>query len=185
MMSDSKSKSSQSNTDFNDNIPTSSRFVIDKKGEPSLSWVTSNGSSYPIRTNDSESTENECIIVEDSFDSSKMGGSPMKIVEDRKPSNSLDDSVIFIQDCKGAVDFIPLPADEVPNPKRGRKDKDVKVEKTPRVMKRMNESLFTTTERKKLDNYNSNTYNPGTKVSTTANSNKRPIIIDGSNVAFG
>ncbi|KAL7738676.1 hypothetical protein ACLKA6_006962 [Drosophila palustris] len=182
--SDTESTSSQTNMDLNDdNIPTTSRFVLDRKGEYGLAWQTENGFSYPKRNNNnSKSCDNKCIVIDDSFESSS---SPMKFVEDRKPNNSIDDSVIFVKDCKGEEDFIPLPADEVRAPKRERKNKDAKVEPTPKVMRRMNESLFTTTERKKLDNYNSNTYNPGTKVSSTADSNKRPIIIDGSNVAFG
>ncbi|XP_034475744.1 NEDD4-binding protein 1 isoform X2 [Drosophila innubila] len=180
--SDNETASRQSNTDLNDNIPTSSRFVVDRIGEYGLSWSTNNGFSYPIRNTDYKSNDNKCIIIDDSFETSS---SPMKSVEDHKPNNLMDDSVIFIQDCKSEEDFIPLPADEKPVLKRVKKGKDVKAEPTPKIMRRMNESLFTTTERKKLDNYNSNTYNPGTKVSSTADSNKRPIIIDGSNVAFG
>ncbi|ALC40822.1 CG42360, partial [Drosophila busckii] len=54
---------------------------------------------------------------------------------------------------------------------------------TPKRL-RMSESLFTSTERKKLLDYNSNTYNPGEDDSIPTN-HKRFIIIDGSNVAFG
>ncbi|XP_017867384.1 PREDICTED: NEDD4-binding protein 1 isoform X1 [Drosophila arizonae] len=126
-----------------------------------------------------------CIIIDD-------GGDEAKKVEQKQPvaQNLLDDSVIFVQE-----DFIPLSsgkddgAGDGVSPQRKRHSKSTedgpKAPKTPKmVTQRMNEGLFTSTERKKLADYNSNTYNPGVE-SNAPVTHKRSIIIDGSNVAFG
>lgn len=72
---ETETESSQSNTDLNDNIPTSSRFVVDRIGEYGFSWETRNGFSYPIRNNSLKPNDNKCIIIDDSFESSS---SPIK-----------------------------------------------------------------------------------------------------------
>jgi len=51
----------------------------------------------------------------------------------------------------------------------------------------MNDSFFTTEEKKKLGDYNTNTFNPTEEAGEASNkpkTNKRFVIIDGSNVAF-
>ncbi|KAH8372291.1 hypothetical protein KR093_010941 [Drosophila rubida] len=179
------SKHPPTNT-VNADIPTCSSFVIDKKGSYQRPSLPNNGLLYPTNAIDVS-----CIAIDDSLDSESDDDSPVDINDDRKcnvvkteANTSINDSVIFVKETKATEDFIPLPAEEKAlYARRAKKGNITKAEPTPRVLKRMNESLFTTTERKKLADYNSNTYNPGTKVSV-ADSNKRPIIIDGSNVAF-
>ncbi|TDG44398.1 hypothetical protein AWZ03_009201 [Drosophila navojoa] len=151
------------------------RFV-NGTNESSVVYDTNNAS--PLSTESSSS-----IIIDD-------GGDDAKKVEQKQPvaQNLLDDSVIFVQE-----DFIPLSSgkddgDGV-SPQRKRHSKSTedgpKAAKTPKmVTQRMNEGLFTSTERKKLADYNSNTYNPGVE-SNAPVTHKRSIIIDGSNVAFG
>lgn len=193
-----------SNAMYDDN-PTFSRFEVDRKREIRLWESFSNSSShpaaYPVKSASPATNNDTCIIIDDSFDNLNRNHSPVCIIDDRrdaavasvkkpptiKPDNTLDDSVIFVQE-----DFIPLSNDRCDDGngskrKRHMKSKEdgSKLNKTPRMTtQRMNESLFTTTERKKLADYNSNTYNPGMEMNGPV-SHKRPIIIDGSNVAFG
>lgn len=168
----------------NDDVPTSSSFIIDKKRDPKLAWQKREPNArkgfFYVKKN---TVVVDSITIDDSLDQSLRADSPIKIVDDRKPivtekPPSNDESVIFVSE-----DFIPLPADDEPKTKRV---KESKAEATPkRVRQRMNDSLFTTTERKTLAAYNSNTYNPGTTEDQVSVTHKRPIIIDGSNVAFG
>lgn len=170
----------------NDDVPTSSSFIIDKKRDPQLAWQKSKpnarkGFIYAKKT----AVVIDSITIDDSLDQSSQANSPIKIVDERKPiaaekkPSSNDESVIFVSE-----DFIPLQADDK-EPKTKRV-KEAKAEATPkRIRQRMNDSLFTTTERKTLAAYNSNTYNPGTTEDQVSVTHKRPIIIDGSNVAFG
>ncbi|XP_022222746.2 uncharacterized protein LOC111074321 isoform X2 [Drosophila obscura] len=112
-----------------------------------------------------------CIVLDDSFESPKP-----------KKSLTMDDSVIVIDDTATEDDFIPLPPDE---PKENRSKNNKK--KIKRRNNRMNDSLFTTAEKKELGKYNMNTFNPTDESEETDNepkSNKRAVIIDGSNVAF-
>ncbi|KAH8234175.1 hypothetical protein KR038_002826, partial [Drosophila bunnanda] len=101
---------------------------------------------------------------------------------------SNEDSVILLEDSIGGEDFIPLMN---PLPKNVTKFKQKTLKKAANLSKkkrgRMNLSQFTSAERKKVGDYNRNTFNP-TEETDEANgrhkSNKRSIIIDGSNVAF-
>ncbi|KRF79185.1 endoribonuclease rege-1 isoform X2 [Drosophila virilis] len=199
------SKEPASSNALNDDNPTFSRFEVDRKRDFHLWESFSNSSShpavYPVKSASSATNNDTCIIIDDSFDNLNRNHSPFRIIDDRRdaavasvkkpptlnPENTLDDSVIFVQE-----DFIPLSNDRYDDDngskrKRNMKSKEdgSKFNKTPRMTtQRMNESLFTTTERKKLADYNSNTYNPGIEMNGPV-SHKRPIIIDGSNVAFG
>lgn len=170
----------------NDDVPTSSTFIIDKKRDPQLAWQKSKPNArkgfFYVKK---RAVVIDRITIDDSLDQSSRADSPIKIVEDRKPITdeqkppTNDESVIFVSE-----DFIPLPADEEePKTKRGNESKSQTTPK--RIRQRMNDSLFTTTERKTLAAYNSNTYNPGTTEDQVSVTHKRPIIIDGSNVAFG
>ncbi|XP_064541405.1 NEDD4-binding protein 1-like isoform X2 [Drosophila montana] len=203
---DESTKEPTSSSNADDDNPTFSRFEVDRKREVRLWESFSNGTShpvaYPINCASPAKNNDTCIIIDDSFDNLHRNNSPVRIIDDRrepavasvqkpptsqKPENTLDDSVIFVQE-----DFIPLSNDRGDDDhgakrKRNMKSKEdgPKLNKTPRMtIQRMNESLFTTTERKKLADYNSNTYNPGIEMDGPV-SHKRPIIIDGSNVAFG
>ncbi|XP_016972473.1 uncharacterized protein LOC108039852 isoform X2 [Drosophila rhopaloa] len=110
---------------------------------------------------------------------------------ERVPSTVPDnnDSVIIIEDsagCIGGEDFIKIP---LCSPPKGMKKSKKLAEKPERKSSRMNNSLFTSSEKKKLGHYNSNTFNPSEEEAVTSSSskpktNKRTIIIDGSNVAF-
>lgn len=170
----------------NDDVPTSSTFIIDKKRDPQLAWQKSKPNArkgfFYVKK---RAVVIDRITIDDSLDQSSRADSPIKIVEDRKPITdeqkppTNDESVIFVSE-----DFIPLPADEEePKTKRVNESKSQTTPK--RIRQRMNDSLFTTTERKTLAAYNSNTYNPGTTEDQVSVTHKRPIIIDGSNVAFG
>ncbi|XP_055379933.1 probable cyclin-dependent serine/threonine-protein kinase DDB_G0292550 [Condylostylus longicornis] len=55
---------------------------------------------------------------------------------------------------------------------------------TPISKRKVGEIVFTNSEKKKNENYNTNTYNPNRNESIKT-AEKRMIIIDGSNVAFG
>ncbi|XP_050744215.1 uncharacterized protein LOC108022551 isoform X2 [Drosophila biarmipes] len=108
-------------------------------------------------------------------------GGPSPIVDN-------NDSVIFIEDTTGTADFIPIPSYSPP-PRNGKKKRrSARLAESPRrKTARMNDSLFTTAEKKKLGDYNSNTFNPSEEAGETTDkpkTNKRSIIIDGSNVAF-
>ncbi|XP_034103368.1 uncharacterized protein LOC117567463 isoform X1 [Drosophila albomicans] len=176
-------ESAESQHVSNADIPSCS-FVVDKTGDYQKPLPSNNGFMYPTNSMDAS-----LIAIDDSLDSVSSEESEEEITDREtnlvktEPNTSVNDSVIFVKETMATEDFIPLPADEKSSPRRGKKRKTNAVNATPKVIKRMNESLFTTTERKKLADYNSNTYNPGTTVST-ADSKKRPIIIDGSNVAF-
>lgn len=174
----------------NDDMPTCSSFIIDKKRDPQLAWKKQKSKAKNCLYIKKTAVIIDSITIDDSFDQSCRTDSPVQIVDDRKPialqnEPPIDESVIIVEDC--GEDFIPLPADDVdPKPKRVKACVDQKVRSTPkRVRERMNDSLFTTTERKKLADYNSNTYNPGTTEGDAPITHKRPIVIDGSNVAFG
>ncbi|BFG04983.1 uncharacterized protein DMAD_03829 [Drosophila madeirensis] len=114
------------------------------------------------------------IVIADSF-------------EEPKPKISLpcSDSVIVIDDAATEDDYIPLPPNE---PKEnGSSKKNRKNIKRKSKSNRMNDSLFTSAEKKVLGKYNNNTFNPTDESEETDNepkSNKRAVIIDGSNVAF-
>ncbi|KAM7343159.1 aarF domain containing kinase 1 isoform 2-T2 [Cochliomyia hominivorax] len=88
-----------------------------------------------------------------------------------------DDSVIFISEENGN-DFIPINDPKLPA--QASKTRDVSP--TRPVNRLRTNILFTQSETKKLNEYNTNTYNPGGKEGLT--SGKRMVIIDGSNVAF-
>ncbi|XP_023162733.2 uncharacterized protein LOC111593896 [Drosophila hydei] len=186
---DDESPKEPISTKMDGDIGTVSRFEVDKKREHKLWENFARGTNYnsvdyatntanPLSTNDTS-----CIIIDDSIvidQSNKEDGKNLV------SQHLLDDSVIFIQE-----DFIPLSrvnGDDL-SPKRRRHmnstEDGLRAAKTPRkTTQRMNESLFTSTERKKLADYNSNTYNPGVEENVPI-THKRPIIIDGSNVAFG
>jgi len=99
-----------------------------------------------------------------------------------------NDSVIFIEDTIGTEDFIPIPSYSPPLRNGKKKRRSVRLAETPkRKTARMSDSLFTTAEKKKLGDYNRNTFNPSEEAGETSDkpkTNKRSIIIDGSNVAF-
>ncbi|XP_052838999.1 probable ribonuclease ZC3H12C [Drosophila gunungcola] len=112
---------------------------------------------------------------------------------ERVPSPVADnnDSVIIIEDTIGFVggeDYIPLPSYSPPLVKGKKKGRSTRLEKKPKEKSgRINDSFFTTAEKKKLGDYNSNTFNPSEEIGETSSkpkTNKRSIIIDGSNVAF-
>ncbi|XP_017070348.1 NEDD4-binding protein 1 [Drosophila eugracilis] len=92
------------------------------------------------------------------------------------PNADNNDSVIFIS----GEDFIPIPSF---SPTAAKEKK-----RPPKTNSaRMRDSLFTTAEKKKLGDYNTNTFNPSDEAEETSKkpkSNKRSVIIDGSNVAF-
>ncbi|XP_017147571.1 probable ribonuclease ZC3H12C isoform X1 [Drosophila miranda] len=114
-------------------------------------------------------SEASYIVSDDSFETARP-----------KTSQTHADSVIVIDDTITEEDFIPLPPD----------DPILKSSKTKGKKwssKRMNDSLFTSAEKKELCKYNRNTFNPSEESEETDNepkSNKRAVIIDGSNVAF-
>ncbi|XP_037717671.1 probable ribonuclease ZC3H12C isoform X2 [Drosophila subpulchrella] len=99
-----------------------------------------------------------------------------------------NDSVIFIEDTIGTEDFIPIPSYSPPLRNGKKKRRSARLAESPkRKTARMSDSLFTTAEKKKLGDYNRNTFNPSEEageVSDKPKTNKRSIIIDGSNVAF-
>ncbi|XP_017015298.2 uncharacterized protein [Drosophila takahashii] len=112
-------------------------------------------------------------------------------VPEAEPTAAVDnnDSVIFIEDTIGGEDFIPIPSYSPPlrKGKKKRRSERLKAESPKKKTARMNDSLFTTAEKKKLGDYNSNTFNPSEEAGETADkpkTNKRSVIIDGSNVAF-
>ncbi|KAH8401228.1 hypothetical protein KR009_003918, partial [Drosophila setifemur] len=125
----------------------------------------------------SESADISCVILDDSESIPK----PIQLPKDD------NDSVIIVEDPIEGEDFIPLPSDE-PKVKIDRKRRSsTGAGPSRKVNRRMNDSLFTTAEKKQLGDYNRNTYNPEETTgdtNSTAKSNKRSIIIDGSNVAF-
>ncbi|XP_039479735.1 NEDD4-binding protein 1 isoform X1 [Drosophila santomea] len=105
---------------------------------------------------------------------------------DPSPIVENNDSVIFIEDTTGE-DFIPIPSYSPPL-RRGKKRRSARIAEAPKQKTaRMNDSLFTTAEKKKLGDYNTNTFNPTEEAGETSDkpkTSKRFIIIDGSNVAF-
>ncbi|KAH8253800.1 hypothetical protein KR032_006961, partial [Drosophila birchii] len=107
------------------------------------------------------------------------------------PINNTDNSVILLDDSIGENDFIPL-LNPLANNVINSIQKTPK--KSPKLLKkksgRMSISQFTSAEKKKVGDYNSNTFNPTEETDEPGQangkpkSNKRSIIIDGSNVAF-
>uniref|UniRef100_A0A1I8PJY4 RNase NYN domain-containing protein n=1 Tax=Stomoxys calcitrans TaxID=35570 RepID=A0A1I8PJY4_STOCA len=90
-------------------------------------------------------------------------------------NNADNESVIFVSDTR-PNDFIPITCAA-----------DKKLTKTLKANNRQKppaaySELFTAGEKKQLEVYNTNTYNPNAGEAIT--SKKRPVIIDGSNVAF-
>ncbi|KAH8290820.1 hypothetical protein KR054_006073, partial [Drosophila jambulina] len=107
------------------------------------------------------------------------------------PIENNDDSVILLEDSIGGEDFIPLLNPLATNVAKQKQKSPAKSPKsTKKKSGRMSISQFTSAERKKVGDYNSNTFNPTEETdepgpaSDKPKSNKRPIIIDGSNVAF-
>ncbi|XP_030377722.1 uncharacterized protein LOC115626474 [Scaptodrosophila lebanonensis] len=90
--------------------------------------------------------------------------------------DNCDNSVIFVGECT-AADFIALPPDD-PKPPRRKIDVSKKLKNSLK-----SDDIYTTVEKRQLNAYNSNTYNPSAAEDKPA-SGKRPILIDGSNVAF-
>ncbi|XP_001986814.2 uncharacterized protein LOC6559395 isoform X2 [Drosophila grimshawi] len=202
-----------------DNIPSCSHFEVDTKPERQLFDIWSKRSGrgfvYPGRYTPLSASNDSCIVLDDSYDNrdecsvaitddrQHPNMSKEKLTQKQKSTNSLDDSVIIIEES-----FIPLPTDDKPKKPLNKKYKRWEQKKLgdqasqkkqpvennvgmgvnpPKMYRqRMSPQLFTTTERKKLADYNSNTYNPDKETGADEPiSNKRSIIIDGSNVAFG
>ncbi|XP_017061857.1 uncharacterized protein LOC108101849 [Drosophila ficusphila] len=156
---------------------TQPKIVTDLNGEAALriKQQTENEVLYSTIVKTSE-LKKSIITLEDS---------PVQVPS---PIADNNDSVIFIEDTVGGLDFIPIPSYSPP-PRKGKKlKKSPRLADKPKMSRRMNDSLFTSAEKKQLGDYNSNTYNPSKDTEETSdsnkNSNKRPIIIDGSNVAF-
>ncbi|KAH8269479.1 hypothetical protein KR018_003892, partial [Drosophila ironensis] len=128
---------------------------------------------------DTEPEEDEsCIILDDSSD---------PLSEEKEVSKVNGDSIIDLDHTQDVEDFIPLMSDEKPKEIKTQEKVAPSTAKKPIASARMNDSLFTKSEKKKLGDYNSNAYNPSSKESTSSGepkSNKRFVIIDGSNVAF-
>ncbi|XP_068144870.1 NEDD4-binding protein 1 [Drosophila tropicalis] len=154
-------------------------FILkDSKRNAELLWKqkTDNGLLYSTisKTHKPQVLDNEdtgIITIDDSFD----------IPESKAVS---DDSIIVLED------YIPLSSGtELPKADA----KPMKKPKRPVKKTRLNDSLFTTSDRKKLTAYNTNTFNPSeegsetevTKTESGPENHKRSIVIDGSNVAFG
>ncbi|XP_036331183.1 uncharacterized protein LOC118742880 [Rhagoletis pomonella] len=108
--------------------------------------------------------------------------------ENEKEVTQTDDSVIFISETvvrsdKPApmMDYVPLSSNDVPNP--------IFVPKSPPRPPRLaaiKSGLFTNSEKKQLDAYNDNTYNPNADdpKAREKRTSKRLVLIDGCNVAF-
>ncbi|XP_017108488.3 uncharacterized protein [Drosophila bipectinata] len=159
------------------------KYVEDKCREATLRLKakTDNKVIYSPRSDGDpqEEVNSSCIVLDDSSDTLT---DPKTIVKDA------NQAVIVVDDSIVVEDFIPLSSGNQSEKRIGRKRRS-STNKTPpkKVRTRMNDSLFTKSEKKKLGDYNSNTYNPAAHESQTADapkSNKRAVIIDGSNVAF-
>lgn len=159
------------------------KYVEDKCREASLRLKnkTNNNVVYSPRSHvdTQEEIDSSCIILDDSSDA---------LHDSKRNAKEANQSVIDVDDLIVVEDFIPLSSDKK-NEKKSAKKRRSSSSATPpqNARRRMNDSLFTASEKKKLGDYNSNTYNPATEESETfaaPKSDKRAIIIDGSNVAF-
>ncbi|XP_020816204.1 NEDD4-binding protein 1-like isoform X2 [Drosophila serrata] len=134
---------------------------------------------YSTITKSESSSDNACIDLLESPKSMPM------------PIENNDDSVILLEDSIGGEDFIPL---HNPLAKNATKLKTQTPKKASKISNkksgRMSLSQFSSADKKKVGDYSRNTFNateetdgPG-QASGKLKSNKRSIIIDGSNVAF-
>jgi len=150
------------------------QIVMDCNGEAALRITpkTENGVLYS--TIGKRNSSDSIINLDDTFEAV-----PSLVVDS-------NDSVIYIEDTTGE-DFIPIPSYSPPF-REGEKQRRARPAKTPnKKTARMNDSFFTTEEKKKLGDYNTNTFNPTEEAGEASNkpkTNKRFVIIDGSNVAF-
>ncbi|EDV57041.2 uncharacterized protein LOC6548569 [Drosophila erecta] len=165
--------------DDEDNGPSTSdqlpkKIVIDCNGEASLRIKPKTQNAVLYSTIAKADFSDSIINLDESSEAVQC-----PIVEN-------NDSVIFIEDSTGDF-FIPIPSSSPPL-RTEKKRRSARLSETPRKKTaRMNDSLFTTAEKKRLGDYNSNTFNPTEEAGETFNkpkTNKRFIIIDGSNVAF-
>ncbi|KAH8350262.1 hypothetical protein KR067_010810, partial [Drosophila pandora] len=181
---------SNASIDIEDEKPSTSeqmlkdlKYFEDKCREASLRIKnkTNNNVAYSPKSHvdTKEEIDSSCIILDDSSDA---------LPDPKKKAEDANEAVIDVEETIVVEDFIPLSSDKK-NEKTTAKKRKCANNTTPpnKVRCRMNDSLFTTSEKKKLGDYNSNTYNPATQESDTfaaPKSDKRAIIIDGSNVAF-
>nr|XP_014100213.1 NEDD4-binding protein 1 isoform X1 [Bactrocera oleae] len=132
-------------------------------------------------------TSKDVIVLDDTLNDSTLRPATNS-VNSKRQDVEMDDSVIFISETTrksdrsaSALDFVPLSSNDVPNP-------IIVPVSPPRMPRRaaVNSGLFTTSEKKALQAYNNNTYNPnaGNTKASEQQSMKRLILIDGCNVAF-
>ncbi|KMY96388.1 uncharacterized protein LOC6736101 [Drosophila simulans] len=150
------------------------QIIMDCNGEAALRITPKTENPVLYSTIGKQNSSDSIINLDDTFEAV-----PSLIVDS-------NDSVILIEDTSGE-DFIPIPSYSQ-QLREGKKQKSARLAKTPnRKTARINDSFFTTEEKKKLGDYNTNTFNPTEEAGETSNkpkTNKRFIIIDGSNVAF-
>ncbi|XP_073813525.1 uncharacterized protein isoform X2 [Musca autumnalis] len=142
---------------------------------------TANKSSQKESSKESTCSSSSSESSED--DSSSDEEEEGEIVDTNKnksrTNDTADDSVVFVSETNNN-NFIPLSGNgggENNRVKSAHPPKSSATTKAP-----MYSDLFTRNEKKQLESYNSNAYNPNAGEGFTAK--KRPVIIDGSNVAF-
>ncbi|XP_011290676.1 uncharacterized ENTR1 family protein isoform X2 [Musca domestica] len=136
-----------------------------KKSTTNHKTGNASSSSESSSSDDSSSEEEEGEIIDDT-------------IKKKSASNAIaDDSVVFISETD-SNDFIPLN-----DGKNNVKPQNSAAPPAKTATKtHLYSDLFTRNEKKQLEVYNSNAYNPNAGEGFTAK--KRPVIIDGSNVAF-
>nr|XP_041633019.1 endoribonuclease rege-1 isoform X2 [Drosophila kikkawai] len=167
-------------------IMTKPKIVTDSRREVALLVTpkSDNKLLYSPLTKTTSPADISCIDLLGSPESMPAAVMPM-------PIENHDDSVILLEDSIGGEDYIPL-LNPLPKNVTKKQQKTPKKSAKPKKKQsgRMNISQFTSAEKKKVGDYNSNTFNPTEETDEPGQagdkpkSTKRSIIIDGSNVAF-
>ncbi|XP_037954093.1 endoribonuclease rege-1 isoform X2 [Teleopsis dalmanni] len=149
------------------------KWWIDTTGDKTLTSINSPDKVTPPKHSTKNSTAKshfrpeDIIVLDETFEDTTL--KPKTVNDDS------DDSVLFVSDSK-SPDYIPLNSTNTDNTSNSSQY----VINCIRAKMVRNNSLFTKSEKKKLMQYNTNAYNPG----TVEILRKRMIIIDGSNVAY-